>query len=200
MVIKATQQVQANASTQLSNNLAAQTTQMVSDINAMGVGGALAAVVFVQNPRAVDRNNVLNFACHQDPLLDWRRKQPINCCTARQTILYCGHPMVMLSKLSTKSKISGFTSTSCSIEITLKTCTFCPGIDGRKNSFTGYTSHRKSSNDGDFDERDEVDCVGNPSSYDNSSVDEVDLKRKKAAVIIIQCSQWRFETKGGRQV
>ena len=87
--------------------------------------------------------------------------------------------MVMLSKLSTKSEISGFTSTSCSIEIILKTCTFCPGIDGRKSSFTGYTSHRKSSNNGDFDKRYEADSVGNPSSYDDSSVNEVDSKRSK---------------------
>ena len=59
----------------------------------------------------------------------------------------------------------------------------CPGIDGRKNRFTGYTSHKKSSNDGDSDQRDKVNRVGNQSSDDESSVDDVVTKRKKRSLL-----------------
>ena len=62
-VIEAMQQAQANALTQLSNNLATQNTQLVNAINAIGGGGGEdpEAVTFARNPGAVDRNQMLNF-------------------------------------------------------------------------------------------------------------------------------------------
>lgn len=67
-VIEAMQQAQANALTQLTNDLAVQNTQLVTAINAMGnttgggAGQAAAPVVFARNPGAVDQNAILNFS------------------------------------------------------------------------------------------------------------------------------------------